>query len=324
MILEAGKQKRRLLLRLKGIESGRALIGPATVQLHLTDLCNLSCRYCYYYGPDSTHRPTGKNHLPFDVFERVVHDCAELQVDAFYLSGIGDPTLHPRFYDILRHLERSFMVTIYSNGTFPIEHCRDILRADRIVINLGESDRESYRALQGRDLFVKVIKNIRELAKLRPQINPNFYIEVAVVVTRLNEESQLRTENLVRKLGANRVQKKVSELNEQTCHIMVPGQEENSDIGGEWPGCYHGWFYSAIKLNGDVNVCCFMQRLTMGNVFETSFKEVWESDAYARARTSALTGEPFRNYQECINCRAAWRNKEIAAQMEVYHRSRKT
>jgi MoaA/NifB/PqqE/SkfB family radical SAM enzyme len=320
VILDQREQKRRLLLRLKGIEAGRPLIGPATVQLHLTDLCNLACKYCYYYGPDSTHRPTGKNHLPYEVFESITRDCAKLKVDAIYLSGQGDPTLHPCFYDMLRHLETSFAVTIYSNGTFPIERCRDILRADRIVINLGEADRESYRDLQGRDLFVKVIKNIRELARLKPQWNPNFCIEVVFIVTRLNAQSHLRTEALVRKLGANVLKNKVAEISEHNRHIMFSDQEEKAGISGEWPPCYHGWFYSAIKLNGDVNVCCFMQRLTIGNAFTTSFKDIWESDEYARARISALKGDPFRNYHECINCRASWRNKEIASQLDRYNR----
>jgi molybdenum cofactor biosynthesis enzyme MoaA len=175
MTLDQRELKRRLFLRLKGVESGQPLIGPATVHLRLTDLCNLKCPYCWYYGEGSTYHPTGKDHLPYDVFERLASDCAELQVDTVNLSGVGDPIFHPRFYDMLQHLERTFAVTIFTNGTFPIERCRDILRADRIIINLGAADRESYEALQGRDLFVKVIKNIRELARLRPQINPKFF-----------------------------------------------------------------------------------------------------------------------------------------------------
>lgn len=324
MFLDQHELKRRLVLRLKSIESGRLLIGPATVQIHLTDLCNLACQYCYYYAPNSEHRPTGKNHLPLDMFSKIVRDCVDLQVDTVYLSGQGDPTLHPCFYEMLNELhQHPLSVTLYSNGTFPLERCRDILKADRIVINFGEADRASYRALQGRDLFVKVIKNIRELARLRPQFNPNFRIEVVFISTRLNEESLLRTENLVRKLGADLIQKKVAEISEHNQHIMFPDQNAKAEMEGDWPPCFYGWFYSAIKLNGDVNVCCFMQRLTIGNVFKTSFKDVWESDVYARARGSALTGDPFKKYHECINCRVAWRNKEIAAQTGMYDRARK-
>jgi MoaA/NifB/PqqE/SkfB family radical SAM enzyme len=321
VILDRHEKKRRLLLRLKSIESGRALIGPATVHLRLTDLCNLACSYCWYYSPGSALHPTGTNHLPYEVFEGIARDCEDLQVDTINLSGIGDPIFHPRFYDILRRLEPSFEVTIFSNGTFPVERCRDILRASRIIINLGAADREGYRALQGRDLFVKVIKNIRELARLRPQFNPYFSIEVVIIVTSLNERDVLRTENLVRKLGANLVQKKEFQPSAHNQHMILPGHEEKEEMTGEWPPCYHGWFYSAVKLNGDVNVCCYSQSLTIGNVFKTPFKQIWGSDEYTRARALAHQGgEPFRSDHDCINCHAAWRNKKIAEEMEMYNR----
>ena len=323
MRLEPREEKRRLLLRLKGIESGRPLIGPATVHLRLTDLCNLACQYCWYYGPGSSLRPTAINHLPFDSFKSIARDCAELKVNTIILSGIGDPTLHPRFYDMLVFLEPSFEIRINTNGTFPIERCRDILRADHIVINLGAADRASYRALQGRDLFIKVLKNIRELSKLKAQYNPDFRIEVVFVATRLNVDHQDKTEALVRKLGANVMRKTAAEVSDHTRGIMLPDDDDQSEETHEWPPCYHGWFYTSVKLNGDVNVCCFMQRMTMGNVLKTSFKNVWESDEYSRARASALTGDPFKNYHECINCRVAWRNKEIAGQLEMYNQVQK-
>ncbi len=293
------------------------------VQFHITELCNLTCQYCYYHGPGSTHVKSGENFMPYELFERLSLECKELQVDTIYLSGQGEPTLHPRFYDMLRHLEPDFSINLISNGTFPIERCRDILRADHIVINMGEADRESYRALMGKDLFVKVIKNIRELARLRSLYNPNFCIEVLLVMTRLNAQNLLKTENLVRKIGANVVQKRVLEVSEQNRHIQLQQHQDKAEISGEWPPCFHGWFNSAIKFNGDVNVCCFMQAVKVGNAYESGFKAVWESASYTQARALALNGgEPFRTYHHCINCRVAWRNREIAGQMEAYQRVR--
>jgi MoaA/NifB/PqqE/SkfB family radical SAM enzyme len=324
VIQDPHELKRRSLLRLKSVSSPRPLIGPATVQFHITDLCNLACQYCFYHGAGTTHRPSGKKYLPFDLFKGLVRDCLDLQVDTIYLSGQGEPTLHPRFYDMLRCLEPSFKVNIYSNGTFPIERCRDILRSDHIVINLGEADRESYRALTGGDLFIKVIKNIRELARLRPKFNPDFFIEVLFVMTRLNAENLLRTENLVLELGADLVQKRKFEVSDFNRHLMLTDEEEKAKSTGGWLPCYFGWFNSAVEFNGDVNICCFMQSLTVGNAYKTSFKDVWGSDAYSRARILALRGEdPFRNDKACAHCATTCQNKDIAAQMEMYDRVRK-
>lgn len=261
--------------------------------------------------------------MPYETFERLVRDCLELQVDKIYLSGQGEPTIHPRFYDMLRDLEHSFTVNLYTNGTFPIERCRDILRADHIVINLGEADRESYRDLVGRDLFIKVIKNIRELARLRPQYNPKFCIEVLFVMTNLNTDRLIKTEDLVRKLGADIVQRRKFEVFDFNSHLKLPGHREKTKISGDWLPCYYGWFNSAIKFNGDVNVCCFMQSVNIGNAYETSFKNVWESEEYARVRAMALTGaDAFRNDHNCINCTTTCQNKAIGAQMKMINRVR--
>ena len=321
MILDQRELKRRMLLRLKGVELPRPLIGPETVQFHITELCNIKCQYCGYHGAGTTHHQTGEKHMPFETFEGLVRDCKELQVDRIYMSGQGEPTIHPRFYDMLACLERSFAINIYTNGTFPIERCRDILRADHIVINLGAANRESYKELVGRDLFVKVIKNIRELARLRPQYNPKFCIEVLFVITQLNAQELVKTEKLVRTLGADVVQHRKFEVFDFNQHLKLPDHQEKTDIDGQWLPCYYGWFNSAIKFNGDVNVCCFMQSLTIGNAYKTSFKEVWESDDYARARALALSGEdPFRHDHNCINCTTTCQNKAIGAQLEKFQR----
>jgi MoaA/NifB/PqqE/SkfB family radical SAM enzyme len=225
---------------------------------------------------------------------------------------------------MLQCLEKSFSTILYTNGTFPIGRCRDILRTDHIVINLGAADRESYRALQGKDLFMRVVKNIKELARLRPQINPNFRLEVVFIETSMNSENFSRTEKLVKKLGADHVRKSKFEPSEHNNHLMLDDPQEKKTSVEAWPSCYHGWFDSAIRINGDVNVCAFSKQLTIGNVLKNSFKDIWKSDEYAKARGLALTGaKPFGNSHECINCRAVFRNKEIGSKVDLYNRSQK-
>ncbi|MDZ4243130.1 MAG: radical SAM protein [Candidatus Omnitrophota bacterium] len=305
------------MLRLKGVEAGQALIGPAQVVLFLTNRCNLACKFCQFHAPGSAQSPSGTIHLPLDRFAKVVHDCIDLQVDKIFLSGDGEPTLNPHFYTMLRYLQQCPMsVVFFSNGTFPLGRCRDILMADGIIINLGEGGRTPYQELTGNGPFLRVIKNIRELARLRPQFNPDFRIEVVFVETSLNAKGFLRTEKLAFKLGADFVRKAAFKVSKHNQHIKL--HAENTVVD-KWSPCYHGWFDSAIRLNGDVKVCCYTDELTIGNAYETSFKDVWESEAYLRVRISALTGDTFRDFHTCRNCLLIRRNKKIAAQMKIYH-----
>lgn len=322
MILDARELKRRQLLRLKGIEQGKPLIGPAVVQVHLTDRCNLSCRFCYYFAPGSPNVPIGPNTLSIKLFAKIVRDCVDLKVDWLNLSAKGEPSLHPRFYDLLRYAEKKpIAVSMNSNGAFPLNRCRDILRADRIVINIGESDRESYLKLQGQDFFLRVIKNIRELAKLKRTYNPVFQIVAVLIKTTLNAERLEKTTALLKKIGVDDVRSVTAEAWEYTQDIMLP-ESLSEPPPKEWLPCYHGWFYSSIKLDGHVNLCCFMQELKIDRVGDKSFKDVWASEAYAKARVAAVSGKGFENYVECKNCPIAFRNREFGAQLKAFQKMR--
>ncbi len=321
MILDPHELKRRQLLRLKGIESGRALIGPEVVQIHLTDRCNLACRFCYAYAPGSPNVPIGVNHLSLKLFSSVVCDCVDLQVDRINLSGEGDPTLHPRFYDMLRYLEsKSISVSIHSNATFPTERCRDILRADYILINLGASSREGYRALHGRDLFMRVIKNIRELARLREKYNPDFRINILFIETTLNASSLASTRDIVKKLGADEIINVRAETWEYTQDFSLSESLAKEALVKEWLPCYHGWFFSQVNISGEVRLCCYLEKKNITDLRERSFKEVWFSPDYHHARISAVSGDGYKDLKECKNCIGARDNKKYAAQLEEFKR----
>lgn len=65
------------------------------VGLHLTDRCQLDCDHCLR---DPQHAPTD---LPLDVISVVLRDAAQLYgIRRVSLSG-GEPTLHPRFPEII-------------------------------------------------------------------------------------------------------------------------------------------------------------------------------------------------------------------------------
>lgn len=68
--------------------------------------------------------------------------------------------------------------------------------------------------------------------------------------------------------------------------------------------CIMPWFSSYINMKGDVKPCCSFgvhdDIGTMGNVFESGFKEIWNSTAYEELRHEMKNGE--RPYKICKNC----------------------
>ena len=66
--------------------------------------------------------------------------------------------------------------------------------------------------------------------------------------------------------------------------------------------CYAGWTYTRILSNGVVIPCCKGTGLPMGNVRESSFKEIWYSPKYQEFRKRARHGPPAGPSFASLDC----------------------
>jgi MoaA/NifB/PqqE/SkfB family radical SAM enzyme len=101
-------------------------------------------------------------------------------------------------------------------------------------------------------------------------------------------------------------QKEVDFLNGKLQDIRAIAQQGHVELGmalefqlshmhaptGDWSrgyylkhGCPIGFFFSIIKANGDVGLCCSLK--VVDNVHQRSFKEIWLSERYHQARVGA-------------------------------------
>ena len=320
MRISGMESRRRDMLRVEGLRRGKPLIGPETVQLHITNRCNLACRYCYYHAPLAPGRM--KKEMSFLKFRRIVGDCLDLKVSAILLSGEGEPTQHPRFYDMLAHLRPlPVHVSFLSNGTFPLWRCRDIVQADGIRINLAATDRFLYRTLHGKDLFCRVVANIRELARLRQDINPGFRIETAFVMNRLNHRQHDGMMSFAKDLGVDRVLEIPVELNPYN-QVLGTGPCPAGRTAPQKRGlpCFFSWYNSFVRVDGKVNICCYLNRVVMADLARVSFKTAWLSSTYARMRTLALSAGFRDGREECCQCPERQKNHAIGLKLAACKR----
>lgn len=86
-----------------------------TVGFNITNACNYSCRYCVQDQQDFR-----VSHLSLEFITRVIDACSRYgAVTALNFSG-GEPTVHPRFYDILAYAHsagRTWNLQCTTNGS---------------------------------------------------------------------------------------------------------------------------------------------------------------------------------------------------------------
>ena len=92
-------------------EAAKARKIPLTAQIQLTDRCNLKCEFCY----NSLEHKSSE--LSYDEVIRILHQLREAGTLFLTLTG-GEPTLHPRFFDIAREArDMGFALEVITNAT---------------------------------------------------------------------------------------------------------------------------------------------------------------------------------------------------------------
>ncbi|MCK5798630.1 MAG: radical SAM protein [Deltaproteobacteria bacterium] len=102
------------------VRQGRLRGGPETLQLNLTNACNLDCRFCWNHSPLVAPRSPAwhARRLSDAHLSAVLAALPRLRPDHVLLSGRGEPLAYPGIERLLGVLgELAIDVTIQTNGT---------------------------------------------------------------------------------------------------------------------------------------------------------------------------------------------------------------
>ncbi len=306
MIIDAAELKRRYLLRIAGARDNKAYIGPEVIGIGFTNSCNLTCQYCWIHGNGNPAHLEKAHHFPWEKFVGIVDDAVELNVDQIQIVGSGEPTLHPLFKDMMRYLaEKPLSVKLFTNATFPEELCDEIIKGDHVVVNLGAVDRQHFIDLQGKDLFDRVINNIRRFVALRDSIKPDFHIEIAYILHTGNINEHQKMRELAAQLRVNSVY--YGRMNEVPYNKEFALPEGHpGDMGGEIkrtpPSCLNGWFHSIVNVDDNYSYCYRIAKMRSSDFDQSGFKEFWLSEQMNELRSLGKYGHVQKMFKACLTC----------------------
>lgn len=305
---------------------------PISVELHLTDKCNLNCEWC-------TDKELRKNQetLALDVIERLFREFWRHKT-GITLEGGGEPTLHPHFREVVEAgASSSIDMGLITNGIVDICDC--VANLKWVRVSLDSSTREEYLREKGVDCFEKVLTNLQKMSEVR---NPEkTFIGVGYVLTTRNQGNLLE---LIRQLDAIGVdyiyvrpveeagsitpslenllalRKHLAQLTADTrIKYMLTINDRVVDKNAGLPCIAHS-ITSIIHANGEVALCEKRRKdaIVLGNVYDNSFEDIWISPYREQISQKLLDGAC---QEGCSACRVTGFNM-ILDQLENVHTKR--
>jgi MoaA/NifB/PqqE/SkfB family radical SAM enzyme len=311
---------------------------PVHVQIILSDLCNQACGFCAYRDPGYTssqlfyeisHRKGGlrrdgdhpeRNYnpnrmIPYDKVIEILDDCVELGVKAIQFTGGGEPTVHPRFADILNETHRrGLKFAVVTNGVLPArrpEMLYALAGAEWVRVSLDAGASATYAQLRNvpESHFHDALETIERLAG-------SVHLGVGYVVTPQNWREIVQGAGHAKRCGADNVrisaqfsadgeslfadcyddaaaEARIAErLTDERFTVYNRFGEKLDDLRQRSPDYDRcGYQEFTTYVGGDQNVyrCCVLaynERGLIGSIREQRFRDLWMSAARADAMRS--------------------------------------
>ncbi|MCK4763002.1 MAG: radical SAM protein [Candidatus Aminicenantes bacterium] len=130
-----------------------------TLQLYLTNRCNLKCIHCYM---DSGYHSKNEE-ISTETFLSVIDDFAEISQSKVVFTG-GEPLLRPDFFTLAKRAkEKKLKVVLFTNGTLindkivsKIKEC-----VDEIQLSLDGATPIINDEIRGKGVYDKVVNAVR-------------------------------------------------------------------------------------------------------------------------------------------------------------------
>ena len=141
---------------------------PVCLYLEVTNRCNLLCETC----PRTFETLEPPADMSWDLFRSIVDQFPDIA--RVVLHGVGEPMMVRELPRMIRHLKgRGTYVLFNTNGTLlTTRKRRELIETglDELRVSLDAADAEAFRRVRGRDMFDRIVRNIREFTELQRQL----------------------------------------------------------------------------------------------------------------------------------------------------------
>ena len=270
---------------------------PSHVDIELSSLCNLNCPMCYTTTDDFKNKVNKKN-MDFDLFKKIIDECARYNLFSIRLSLRGEAFLNKNIFDMIQYAKSKGIkeVSTLTHGGFldaeKFEQLID-LNLDWLTISF-DGVGETYNKIRFPLTFedsVNKIKEFQKIKKRRNVVKPVIKVQTVWPAISKNPEEFYNIFNpITDQVASNPL---IDYLGNDTDVVF----EENFT-------CPQLWERFVIGADGNVMLCANdeMESHTLGNVQDESVFDIWHGEKLNKAREIHLKHMGTKEIEPCKHC----------------------
>lgn len=287
-------------------------IAPITIDLSLTQACNMHCRFCYAtLQRQDEHFPINKA-----VMTDFIDDCAELGVKAISLVSDGESTINPAYVHTIQYgASKGISMASGTNAYLLTENkLREVMpHLTYLRINITAGEPKRYQEIMGakEGWFERVCDNIRTMMRLKKEngwtctvgmqavLMPEFADQI-LPLARLAVE--LKPDYLVIKhtsddefgsLGVDYSKyaeledmlKEAESMSTEDTKIVIKWSKIKSEGKRDYERCYGPPFLLQISGSGRISPCGMLfhdryKDFHIGNITKDRFRDIVRGEKY--------------------------------------------
>jgi MoaA/NifB/PqqE/SkfB family radical SAM enzyme len=303
---------------------------PIFMEVGLTNKCNMSCTWCI-----TENGRDNKNGVCIDInkLEDYMKDFSDMGGKAITFCGQGEPTLYPYFEEAVLFAKKcGLKLGLMTNGVYRDKYNYLIgQNFEWIRISLDTLDPKKYREWKGIDGVSTIIRNVVSLSDYSVKIGINCNVGKNMTINQVKQLIEWIDNNdsiaylqfrpiLPRVYKDEKPETNIDVWDYLDFHILSRkinlSDDKRLDIQNgtafDFRSCEGHFFEPILDANGDVKICTYHpldQRLSFGNINQSSFRDIWASDRRQHAINFIRSFDYKTKCQMC--CKLAEPNKLV-------------
>ncbi|MFB3918592.1 MAG: radical SAM protein [Candidatus Velamenicoccus archaeovorus] len=207
--------------RLEAARRKRPAVGPRSVNIHLTNLCNLRCIFCWEKSPLVIPKDRRIRHMDFQLLKKTIQDCARIGTTGICLEG-GETMLYPRIKELILFIKHlGLRLEVYSNCAVETALMRYLALADKVNVNLSAADPRNYSRIHGPRAASAFRKTLGNICALTQNKKRHPLVQMIFIINEMNYEDIPRALVLAKNAHASEVKFKLIEATAQTRSLLL-------------------------------------------------------------------------------------------------------